>query len=280
MEIPSPPQTPDFHPSKQKTKGFSTLLIVAILLAGLFAGGFVGYVLSYSVMNDKITDVQNQLQSQLQNLPQNSTYVSYPNTSYVLNDNVSLSQLYHQVQQSVVVIRGLVAQQTIFRQIVYSEVQGSGFVAMVNGQTVIITNNHVVQGTINNTVTFTDGNGYAATVLGSDPYADLAVLSLGSTPSELKPLEITSSTSLESGDPVIAVGSPYGLAGSVTVGIVSAVGRTITEDLTGGVPIAGVIQTTTPINPGNSGGRPGTWRRSRPRWDGPRRLAAPPGSGA
>jgi S1-C subfamily serine protease len=211
--------------------------------------------LSYSVFNGKISDVQNQFQSQLQNLPpQNATYVSYPSISYVLNDNVSLSQLYKQVQQSVVVIRGLVAQRNIFRQIVYSEVQGSGFVANVNGQTVIVTNNHVVQSTINNTVTFTDGSGYAAKVLGSDPYADLAVLSIDSSSSELKPLEIVSSSSLEAGDPVVAVGSPYGLAGSVTVGIVSALGRTITEDLTGGVPIAGVIQTSTPINPGNSGG--------------------------
>jgi S1-C subfamily serine protease len=59
---------------------------------------------------------------------------------------------------------------------------------------------------------------------------------------------------LEVGDPVIAVGTPYGLAGSMTTGMVSALGRTITEDITGGYPIASVIQTSAPINPGNSGG--------------------------
>jgi S1-C subfamily serine protease len=70
----------------------------------------------------------------------------------------------------------------------------------------------------------------------------------------LKPLGIASSSTLEVGDPVIAVGNPYGLAGSMTTGIVSALGRTITEEMTGGYPIASVIQTSTPINPGNSGG--------------------------
>jgi len=119
---------------------------------------------------------------------------------------------------------------------------------------VIITNYHVVQDTINITVTFINGNGYAATVLGSDPYADLAVLSIDAQQSECSPLEIVSSLTLEVGDPVIAVGNPYGLAGSMTTGIASALGRTITEDMTGGYPIADVIQTSAPINPGNSGG--------------------------
>ena len=103
-------------------------------------------------------------------------------------------------------------------------------------------------------MTFINGNGYAAAALGSDPYADLAVLSTDAPQSEYKPLEIVSSSTLKVGDPVIAVGNPYGLAGSMTTGIVSALGRTITEELTGGYPIANVIQTTTPLNPGNSGG--------------------------
>jgi len=80
------------------------------------------------------------------------------------------------------------------------------------------------------------------------------VLSTDAPQSEYKPLEIVSSSTLKVGDPVIAVGNPYGLAGSMTTGIVSALGRTITEELTGGYPIANVIQTTTPLNPGNSGG--------------------------
>jgi len=119
---------------------------------------------------------------------------------------------------------------------------------------VAITNNHVVQDTINITITFINGNSYAATVLGSDPYADLAVLSSDAPQSEYKPLEIVSSSTLSVGDSLIAVGGPYGLAGSMTTGIVSALGRTITEDMSGGYPIANVIQMSVPINPGNSGG--------------------------
>jgi 2-alkenal reductase len=91
-------------------------------------------------------------------------------------------------------------------------------------------------------------------VLGSDPYADLAILSTDAPTSEFKPLEIVSSSTLEVGDLVIVVGNPYGLAGSMSIGIVSALGRTITEEQTGGYPIANVIQTTAPLNPGNSGG--------------------------
>jgi S1-C subfamily serine protease len=119
---------------------------------------------------------------------------------------------------------------------------------------VIITNYHVVNSAINTTVTFTNGNTYVATVIGSDAYADLAVLSANVPQEEYKPLKITNSSMLEVGDPVLAVGNPYGLAGSLTSGIVSALGRTITEDLSGGYAIANCIQMTTPINPGNSGG--------------------------
>jgi 2-alkenal reductase len=119
---------------------------------------------------------------------------------------------------------------------------------------VIITNYHVVKDAEDITVTFINGNGYAASVLGADPYADLAVLSVEAPIDEFKPLEIVSSSTLEVGEIVVAVGNPYGLTGSMSVGIVSALGRTITEDQTGGYPIANVIQTTAPLNPGNSGG--------------------------
>jgi S1-C subfamily serine protease len=98
---------------------------------------------------------------------------------------------------------------------------------------VVVTNYHVIEDAVNITVTFINGNGYAATVLGSDPYADLAVLSTHSPQSEYKPLEIVGSSTLEVGDPVMAIGNPYELAGSVTTGIVSALGRTITESMTG-----------------------------------------------
>jgi S1-C subfamily serine protease len=134
-------------------------------------------------------------------------------------------------------------------------VQGSGFVYNYSGTCYVVTNNHVIHGTISRSVTFSDGNGYAANIVGSDPYADLAVLSVQNAPqSEFKPLQIVSSSILRVGDYVIAVGNPYGLVGSMTTGVISALGRTISEEYTSGFSIANIIQTSTPINPGNSGG--------------------------
>mgnify|MGYP001278418191 CR=1 FL=1 len=249
MEMPNVPQS--IPPPPKKEKSFSTVLIVGILIVGLVAGGVIGSSLSYIALNGKIED----LQTQLQNLPaQNATYVSYPNSTYFLGGNVSLSQLYAQVKDSVVVIQGLTVQYDLFGRAYYSSIQGSGFVYNFAGQMVIITNNHVVQGVQNITVTFINGNAYPATVLGSDPYADLAVLSADAPQSEFSPLQIVDSSTLSVGDSLIAVGGPYGLAGTMTTGIVSALGRTITEQMSGGYPIANVIQTTTPINAGNSGG--------------------------
>jgi S1-C subfamily serine protease len=221
-----------------------------IVVLGLFTTGFLGYTIAYSAFQGRIENLQTQL-STLQG--QNVTYLNQ-NNSYFLDENVSLSQLYKQVKESVVVIRGILVQYDIFHRPYYSQVQGSGFAYNSTGQEVIITNYHVVQSAINITVTFADGEGYAATVIGSDPYEDLAAVSVDAPPSEWKPLGLVSSSTLEVGDPVVAVGNPYGLAGSMTTGMVSALGRTITEDITGGYPIASVIQTSTPINPGNSGG--------------------------
>jgi S1-C subfamily serine protease len=118
----------------------------------------------------------------------------------------------------------------------------------------VITNYHVVYDTSGLSVTFSNGNGYSATVLGTDPYADLAMLSVDAPSKEFQPIEIVSSSTLQVGDPVIAIGNPYGLVGSLTTGVVSALGRTITEDYAGGFAIANIIQTSAPINPGNSGG--------------------------
>jgi S1-C subfamily serine protease len=163
--------------------------------------------------------------------------------------------LYAQVESSVVVVQGLIAEYGFFGELAgYATVQGSGFVSNSTGQFVIITNYHVVDGATNITVTFIDGNTYIANVTGTDPYADLAVLTSNAPQDEYNPLTITNSSSLEVGDPVLAVGTPYGLAGTVTSGIVSALGRTISESTSGGYDIADCIQTTTPINSGNSGG--------------------------
>ena len=115
----------------------------------------------------------------------------------------------------------------------------------------------MIQDAINETVTFADGNSYPAKVLGSDPLADIAVLSITPMPSGLTSLTLVSSDTLHVGDPVVAVGSPYGLSGTLTTGVISALGRTITEQSSSsnaGQTIPDIIQTSTAINPGNSGG--------------------------
>jgi len=232
--------------SDKRITRFSAVLIAVSIVVGAVAGG----LLSYSLVSKQITDLQNQvstLQEQITNLR------SAQNVTYVLGDDASLSSLYEEIKESVVTIRGVIVEST-YQGTTYTYVQGSGFVYNCTGQMVIVTNFHVVNNAVNITVTFIDGDGYRAAVLGSDPYADLAVLSTDTSQDEYKPLEIVSSSSLRVGDPVIAVGNPYGLTGSMTTGIVSQLGRTITEETTGGYPIANVIQITAPINPGNSGG--------------------------
>jgi S1-C subfamily serine protease len=136
-----------------------------------------------------------------------------------------------------------------------SEILGSGFVINENGTTYVVTNYHVVEGTRDLAVTFYDGNGYAAKVVGDDPYSDLAVLSVPDAgQSEFHPLSFARSQSVVVGEPVLAIGNPYGLAGSLTIGIVSQLGRTIQESEAGNFSIADMIQFSAPTNPGNSGG--------------------------
>ncbi|HXY56602.1 MAG TPA: trypsin-like peptidase domain-containing protein [Nitrososphaerales archaeon] len=133
-------------------------------------------------------------------------------------------------------------------------VLGSGFVMNYSGAFYIVTNYHVVKGVTGITVTFQDGDAYPANVVGSDGYSDLAVLNLTAPASEYHPLQVVSSSTLSVGQPVAAIGNPFGLSGSMTVGIVSQLGRTISESLAGDFAIANVIQFSAQINPGNSGG--------------------------
>ncbi|MBS7639915.1 trypsin-like peptidase domain-containing protein [Candidatus Bathyarchaeota archaeon] len=233
-------------------------IIVLLLTASLFIAGFIGYMMGYRVALEEIDALRDQIQSLRQHVTdlQNSmnTVISKITVQQLLqNESISLSEIYEKVKDSVVLVRGFIRYLGPFGY-TYEEVQGSGFIYNFTGQMVIITNYHVVYGAVNITVTFSSGNAYAAYILGYDPYADLAVLSADAPESEYHPLEIVSSSTLKVGDLVITVGNPYGLAGSMSVGIISALGRTITEDITGGYPIANVIQTTAPLNPGNSGG--------------------------
>ena len=130
------------------------------------------------------------------------------------------------------------------------QAQGSGFVYDTEGH--VVTNQHVVADATSVKVTLANGSTYAATVVGTDPSTDLAVLKVDAPASELYPLALADSDSVAVGDGVVAIGSPYGLEGTVTTGIVSALDRSI--ESTNGYSIPGAIQTDAAINHGNSGG--------------------------
>ena len=129
---------------------------------------------------------------------------------------------------------------------------GSGFVIDSDGH--ILTNAHVVEGSDEVTVRVggEDGQTFDAKVVGADPSTDVAVLEVDSGSEQLQPLELGSSSGVEVGDPVVAIGNPFGLDRTVTAGIVSAVQRQINAP--NGFTIENAIQTDAPINPGNSGG--------------------------
>jgi putative serine protease PepD len=129
------------------------------------------------------------------------------------------------------------------------EAEGSGVVLSVDG--LIMTNSHVVEsgGTI--TVELSDGRTVDATLVGRDAAADIAVLRAEGV-SDLTPATLGTSSNLAVGDSVLVFGSPLGLEGTVTAGIVSAVDREVSES--GGSDMSGLIQTDAPINAGNSGG--------------------------
>ena len=228
----------------QRGVGSSSTFLILIFVAGLILGGIVSSYIFLRKMNSLEDQISN-FENQVSQISGNQTVYNQNITIY--QNASALSEIYERVKDSVVLIRGVVGSETV---------QGSGFVYNFIGSMIVVTNNHVVHGATGTTVTFSDGNGYAAVVNGTDPYADLAVLSvIGAPQDQFKPLEIVSSSELKVGNPVLALGNPYGLVGSMTTGVVSALGRTISEqEFTGGFSIANIIQTSAPINPGNSGG--------------------------
>jgi putative serine protease PepD len=128
--------------------------------------------------------------------------------------------------------------------------EGSGFVLDTKGD--IVTNYHVVEGATKITVTLADGTTAVATMVGTDASSDLAVIRISVPSDKLVPLPLSTSSSVTPGERVVAIGSPFGYAKSITEGIVSGVDRSMTAP--NNATISGAIQTDAAINPGNSGG--------------------------
>jgi len=127
---------------------------------------------------------------------------------------------------------------------------GSGFVFDKMGH--IITNAHVIEGSTKTVVTFLDGRSYNAEIIGMDEYTDIGVIKVNADLKLLNPLSLGDSSNLNVGEPIAAIGNPFGLSGSMTSGIVSQMGRLLPSG--SGYSIPDVIQTDAAINPGNSGG--------------------------
>lgn len=205
------------------------ILILLIINLSVFAGAFLNlhdqlYTMdkNLSEQSNKIQDLQNQLE--IFDVINQTGVTPWPT-------------IYNQLKDSVVLIQtdlGL----------------GSGFIYDLDGH--IITNYHVIKDAENIQVTFLDGNITSANIVGTDIYSDLAVLKIDSKVTTLHPVVLGSSSELTVGEPVAAMGNPYGLSDTLTVGIISSLGRTL--DATGGYAVIDIIQIDAAVNPGNSGG--------------------------
>src|SRR5215217_8983491 len=201
---------------------------------------------------------QHPVMAQQQEQQQNSTVIDVVSAKKDDQSSLSLNSIFKQVENSVVQITRKVPPISILPtpEPENATALGSGFVYDNKGR--IITNNHVVGDAKIVDITLVDGNRYTANVIGTDIFSDIAVIEivenltqLSSPP--LKPLIIGNSSELEVGEQAIAIGNPFGLAGTMTTGIISQTGRLLPDTQTG-FSIPNAIQTDALINPGNSGG--------------------------
>lgn len=232
-------------------KRISTFLVVGLLVFGL--GG--------CSLLPTITNAINAMEPMPTAVPTTQAAPVQPVMKSALTtlDGAALSvvqntfqQIYAQVNPSVVNI-----QITENYGPSYVSGEGSGFVWDTEGH--IVTNNHVVEKASQITVVFSDGTTAEATLVGNDPESDLAVIQVDPKSTPLYPAAVGDSHSVKVGDMAIAIGNPYGLSGTMTQGIVSALSRSLTVDesnpfSTGTYTIPDIIQTDAAINPGNSGG--------------------------
>jgi S1-C subfamily serine protease len=235
-------------------KAFVVMALLIVVLGGTLVYSY--YLLGQA--NSSQSAQVNQLQQLVANLQSRNTQLEKELNSGVTLNNASVLGLdpvsiYRSVNRSIVTLQGVQMTSSFFGS-QQTPVLGSGFVIQDTGSYYIVTNFHVLSGDTNLTVTFWNGNSYPASVVGTDPYSDLGIVSTSAPLTQLFPIQITSSSNLQVGEPIVAIGNPFGLAGSMTFGIVSQLGRTIQDPVAGNFSIADAIQFSAPINPGNSGG--------------------------
>jgi putative serine protease PepD len=168
----------------------------------------------------------------------------------LLSEEEQIIDVYARVSPSVVFITSRVLVRDFFMGVMPQEGTGSGFVIDKEGH--VITNNHVVEGADRILVTLDDETSVEATLVGTDPSNDVAVLKIDVPAEKLDPVKLGTSSNLRVGQTAIAIGNPFRLERTLTTGVISSLGRPL--DSGGDRPIYDVIQTDAAINPGNSGG--------------------------
>jgi putative serine protease PepD len=229
------PVYPQPRPADSKPRRGTAFLVALALGAGLLGGVAGAGVVTVLDDDQPAAESSSPAQSSLDSSPSNSDQSV---TSFSSVEDVAA-----EVLPSVV---------SIAVQSQLGSGTGTGVIISSDGQ--ILTNNHVVESGGELIVTFHDGSTAPAEIIGTDPVTDLAVIQAQDV-SDLTPAELGSSGDLEVGQQVVAIGSPFGLEGTVTSGIVSAIGRPVSPGPTqDSLTVIDAIQTDAPINPGNSGG--------------------------
>lgn len=165
-------------------------------------------------------------------------------------DERNTISIYKKAASGVVNITSTVLERDFFFGLVPREGAGSG--AIIDPRGYILTNNHVIKEARRIEVTLYDGSKWRGRLVGTDPDNDLAVIKIDAPSSRLTVLPLGSSADLQVGQKVLAIGNPFGLGETLTVGVISSLGRSIRSE--SGALIEDLIQTDAAINPGNSGG--------------------------
>lgn len=256
-----------------------TALLVVVLALSACSAALPGATASLNSVGDALNRLASQPQAAATPAATVDTSVPATSSTVAVSDlQAALEQMYATVNPSVVNIRvttkvdtgmmqGMPGQRSPFGQGTPDQgttrqttAEGSGFVWDKQGH--IVTNNHVVNDATDITVTFSNGVSLPAELVGSDADSDLAVIKVDPARVTLQPVTVADSTQVKPGQFVVAIGNPFGLEGSMTFGIVSAVGRSLpissetVDELSSAASytIPDVIQTDAPVNPGNSGG--------------------------
>jgi len=240
-------------------KGLYVLAVTSLLISLLSLSGILFIYYQVNALNltlaqdrERLKELHNavlKLQDELRTLRSNISQRAFQQQVTVYRNLTAPELVYEKVKDSVVLIKATTRVRTILGEY-YASSQGSGFVYDSLGH--IVTNYHVIEDAVGVEVFFPDRSSFKAEIVGSDPYADLAVLEIDPGNKTLKPLILGNSSSLRVGQPVIAIGNPYGFAASLTSGVISQLKRCIPSPE--GRLIPNVIQFDAAVNPGSSGG--------------------------